>query len=423
MRRVGIAITLLAIVTLSLVLVSRVNATGTALGAISAVESGTSNVSSWVVGPDPDSPINSTIYLDLFVSGSSGVWSLKTGINWTSNVINLTSVSEGTFLKKNPTSSTLFVGGSSLTWYIDSAGNGYISGGISDTRLTKTATLNADGVLATLAFNVTGYGVGNVTLSNGVLSDINDATSTPTLNSATITVTDIMPAPAPVGNIEVFTDRGGVGENTNSSVYGPQDLVNMYANVSYGDAPVANIEVSFNVFYPNGTLFTLNTAQSNSTGYAYTSCRLPWPDNSNPESLFGNWSITAVAEVSQTTVNATINFVYNYVVNINGIQLPAGIQRQTTATVNVTILSVENSPVWSTVVVTVYDQLEVPIGSYIAYNGNVTTGNTIVSVAITIPSWASVGQATVYVDVLTNLPNASSTPYCPEEVANFQIPP
>jgi hypothetical protein len=423
MKKTSLSITLLTIVVLSLVLISKVGATGSATATISAVQSGSTNVSNWSIGPNPD-PKGTTVQVDLYVSGASNVWSLKTDVTWNVSMLNLTSVIEGTFLKKNPTSSTLFVGGDSTTWEVNSTGAGSISGGISDTRLTDTVTTNTVGVLATLTFTVVGYGQANILLSGGILTDGSYATSTPSLNIATITVNNSTlssgSSPSSAGSIDVFTDKDGIA-GLSGGVYGPQSLVNTYGLVTYNNSSVANIEVSFNVQYPNGTLFTLETAATNSTGYANSDFRLPWLDNSDPESLFGNWSITAYAEVAQTLVNDTTTFVYNYIVDTNGIQLPVSIERQTTASINVTIQNMVDSPVWSTVEVTIYDETNVPIGSYLAYNNNATTGNTTVLVPITIPSWAVVGQATVYVDVLTNLPNASATPYCPEKVANFQI--
>jgi hypothetical protein len=221
----------------------------------------------------------------------------------------------------------------------------------------------------------------------------------------------------PHAQIDLFTNKGGIGPNVSSDAYGPQELVQMYANVTYNYAPVADKEVAFTVLSPNDTVVAVLTASTNSSGIAYQSYRTPWLDTAN----FGTWTLYASVDVSQVVVTDTLNFTYSYLITVNGITLPASVQRQSTMTVNVTIQSIENSPLWSTATITIYDEENVPIGSFVASNTNETAGTTSVSTTFTIPSWAFVGTATVYVNVLTNSPTAGGVAYCPERTANFQI--
>ena len=106
----------------------------------------------------------------------------------------------------------------------------------------------------------------------------------------------------------------------------------------------------------------------------------------------------------------------------NGIQLPTSAPRQSIVKINVTVQNISNKPTWSTLSVTIYDEVNVPICSFITSN-NTAVGNSIVKATVTIPTWAFVGKATVYIDILTNTPSADGVPYCPEKVANFQILP
>jgi hypothetical protein len=315
--------------------------------------------------------------------------------------------------------------GTSTTLWNNTAGTIYGGLACSDATSNTAQTKDTSGILATLTFQVVGYGQASIDLADAVAQSSGSAqfgtTGTQmTANNATVTV--LQPPPS---LIQAFTDRGGTGVNANSGVYGPQDLVKMYALVTYNQASVANQEVSFSVQNPNGTIVDVRVAETNSTGYAFSDYRLPWPDTTDPEVEFGNWSVTATTELSDVTINDTVYFTYNYivtVVNSNGIQLPTSAERGSTVDINVTIQNIANQPVWSTVSVTIYDAVDTPIGNFLASNSE-ANGTSTVEAQISIPSWAFVGNATVYVDILSNTPTASGVPYCPEKVANFQIVP
>lgn len=221
----------------------------------------------------------------------------------------------------------------------------------------------------------------------------------------------------PHAQIDLFTNKGGIGPNVSSDAYGPQELILMYANVTYNHAAVVNKEVTFTVLSPNGTIAAVVTALTNSTGIASQEYRTPWIGTSN----FGIWTIIASVDVSQVVVTDTTTFTYNYLITTNGITLPASVSRGFSMTVTVNIASIENSTLWATTTITLYDAENVPIGSYVVSNPNQEVGTAKVSATFTIPSWAFVGTATVYVNILTNTPTAGGVAYSPEKTANFQI--
>ena len=442
-KRVTLSITLVTTVILSILLIStncmilssastQTSSTAdpagaTMTGVISAVESGKTTPSSWSVGPTPD-PVGSSVSVDIRIDGATSktIWGWAVNnLNWTPSVLQLTKVTQGNFLTDSG-DNTLMVGTSSTLW--DNA-LGTISGGLScsDAVSGTAQTEDTSGVLATLTFKVVSYGAASITLSDAVL--LSNSTDTHlggtagtqvTANNATVTV--LQP---PASLIQTFTDHGGTGANANNGVYGPQDLVQMYAKVTYNQASVANQEVSFSVQNPNGTIINVRAAQTNSSGYASSQYRLPWPDTNTPQIEFGNWSITATTNLADLPINDTVYFTYNYivkVVNTDGIQHPTSAERGSTVDINVTIQNIANAPAWSTVSVTIYDEVNTPIGNFLSSN-NEATGNSTVEAPIIIPSWAFVGNATVYVDILTNTPSANGVPYCPEEEAYFQITP
>jgi hypothetical protein len=70
--------------------------------------------------------------------------------------------------------------------------------------------------------------------------------------------------------------------------------------------------------------------------------------------------------------------------------------------------------------ITIYDEAQVPIGFY-ETSTNRANGTTIISASIMIPSWAFVGRATIYVDLLDERSNPADVPYSKEQKATFLI--
>jgi hypothetical protein len=216
--------------------------------------------------------------------------------------------------------------------------------------------------------------------------------------------------------IKVTTDKGG--QSTNGGIYGPQELVRMRALVNYNGVPVVNKQVAFAVASPNGTVLSITSSWTNQTGYADWQFRLPWLDD-KPQALFGNWTIVATVDVAQVTVTDSIQFTFNYLLDINGLQMLASMRRSQLSTINVTLQSLTNSP--SVLTITVYDEQKVPV-AFTTTSITSAAGTTVTAtIDVAIPSWAYVGKAAIYVDVLTKLPTLGGVPLCPEKSANFQI--
>ena len=205
---------------------------------------------------------------------------------------------------------------------------------------------------------------------------------------------------------------------SSQAVYAPQQLVQLYAYVTFNGASEANENVVFTVLSPNGTVISIRTAFTNSTGYASQSYVTPNIGTSN----FGTWTVIASVEVAQVVVTDKITFEYNYLVTIttNGITLPSSVARGGKMTVKVDIQNTGGITLGSTVAITIYDQNDVPIGSSLSTVTNAASGASI-SATFTIPTWAYVGEATVYVNILTGNPTSGGVPLCPERIANFLI--
>jgi hypothetical protein len=192
-------ITISNLVMLSLILISRcaasenapqTTASGGSLSdaVISAVQSGSVNASNITIGPNPD-PIGTIVEIDIRIDNATSLWgwTIPT-VSWNASVLQLTGVKEGPFLADNTGGDpTAFIGNSRVLWNNTS---GSIMGGLSEAIQAADTSTDSSGVLATLTFNVTGYGSSSITIAGcNLRATSTDATGVNVnCNSATVTV-------------------------------------------------------------------------------------------------------------------------------------------------------------------------------------------------------------------------------------------
>jgi hypothetical protein len=222
-------------------------------------------------------------------------------------------------------------------------------------------------------------------------------------------------------NLDVFTDRGGLGYNVSSHPYGPQELIKVYAVSTYRNVSVPNVDVVFTLKDSKGTDLAYRVARTNSSGFASADFRLPWLDTDNPESAFGNWSIVATGSISQYSVKDVVPFIFSYIVTTKNISTLGAVSLSAEVPINITINRLSNMSVWSYLTVTVFDSHKQPLGSFVYSNNQQSSENFTVQAKIKIPSWSYLGQATAYINVLTTSPENAGVPYCPETIVNFAI--
>ena len=241
-------------------------------------------------------------------------------------------------------------------------------------------------------------------------------------NSSSVSaVIHVSPKGQAAGTIDVYLDRGGKGPNTSSGPYGPQESINMYAFVTYHNASIVNEDVVFTIYSSNGSVAAVRGARTDSIGIANAQFRLPWPDTNTPESVFGNWKIIGAVNFPSTSLNDTVGFSYNYIITPVTIQAPATAHKGTTVPINVTLYSINNQPLPSTIALTIFDSQKVPVGYNTLSIPTTSPGNSTFTETISIPTWAFLGQATIYVNVLTNSADNGGLPYSREATAAFQI--
>jgi hypothetical protein len=299
----------------------------------------------------------------------------------------------------------------SYQWSIDFGNNG-----VDATFTGATATIPASAV-GEVKITLT------VTAPDPTAPSHADYVTTSTTNKI---VNVILP---PLGaSIDVYTARGGVGPNARSDAYGPQELVNLYALVTYNNVPVVNKDVAFEIFNQNGVAIAYRTARTNGSGIAATEYRTMWPDTATPEIIFGNWSVVATVDVSQVVKTDTVNFTFAYLITIDNAYTmtttnnPQGsFARTNVVKVNVTLTNIRTIDLPATVTIVIYDECDVPVGVYTVETNVNAQDSTWIAGTISIPTYAFVGQAVVYVNSLTALPSLQGIPYCPETAVPFMI--
>ena len=227
--------------------------------------------------------------------------------------------------------------------------------------------------------------------------------------------------PPPMGAaIDLFCQKApfdGKGPDVESDAFAPQELVILYAKVTYNDDPVADKYVAFEVKDPNGTTVATRVAPTNASGIAEVEFRIP----STP--LFGEWLAIATVDVAETVVADTMPFDVGWIIEILSVTPEASSYKKgETATFTLEIKNIAKTTKSPLITIVIYDNCGVPIGKAVlpdwSIEGETTTS---VNLAVEIPAWAFVGTATVYANALTDFPQNDGVPFCPEGSASFLI--
>jgi hypothetical protein len=255
--------------------------------------------------------------------------------------------------------------------------------------------------------------------------------------SPTTTLDIQVEQPYPGGVLDIWTQNGGNGPNVDASSFGPQQIVDLYAYVSYNGAPVVDKTVTFAISgpdVPGGTVYV--TAQSDQSGLAIAQYRLPWQD-SDPTSYFGEMTVSGSVDVAQVILTDTCSFYYGYQLNLNSVVITNGDTTSGTPTFNrygmggVDSISNDGNIVDATVSVTntmwnsqtfwisavIYDNNNVAVAQFLAQetigpaaaetsatpaSAWPTTNTQTYQISLTIPTWAYVGTATLYVNIFNS---------------------
>jgi len=230
-------------------------------------------------------------------------------------------------------------------------------------------------------------------------------------------------------NIDIFTQRGGKGDSVPSDSFGPKEKVIIYANLTYNGGPIPEGHVTFEIRGPNDISLTC-VDNTNETGIATTSFRLPWLEP-NPEEAFGVWKVWTTAYEADIVVSDTLEFEYGWLVEL--LSLETGVTSNgewftktvfyqldsIEAIVNLKSIVFNPKNICLTFLIT--DSSDTPI--IYKEKQHLTQGKGIESLSIDlgkIPLEASVGIGILFINALTR-PPLGGIAYCPEIAQSIEI--
>lgn len=156
----------------------------------------------------------------------------------------------------------------------------------SNIKLTRSATTNRSGV-AVATVTSEDFDGQEIALGVWTTTATAEANDPPIFDSLTF---EVKLAPSPF--VDVFADRGGNGANTQSQPYRRNETVTLYALVSNGTNPVEGLQVTFAVYAPSNFTGLVSISQSNSSGLAEATFRIPPVVES-----IGTWRIITTVRV------------------------------------------------------------------------------------------------------------------------------
>jgi PKD repeat protein len=227
------------------------------------------------------------------------------------------------------------------------------------------------------------------------------------------------------------TTETGVGLLEPADALTPDVNVTLFAEVTWGGAPVAHVLVAFEVFdNSSGTPVNVlsRTAETDKDGIAKIWFRVPRP---NPvEDIFGNWFAFAKTKIQDTKIEDLMPFKVGYLITITGVDASPGtvIRDVDGLTVVVGLKNIAMMEKHYVLVVTLYDDCDVPIAKeyvdLVAPPEDPWCNSALWDITfsdISIPDYAYVGVGKVYVSVYTDWPMDCGIPYSPEASTIFLI--
>ncbi len=218
---------------------------------------------------------------------------------------------------------------------------------------------------------------------------------------------------------------------TSSSTFEPQDLVVLYALVTYNGYPVQQKDVAFEINGPsnpfeNITIIGAGTTDENGT--ATYSFRLPWPSEIPEDAIFGNWSVIATVSIAEVVAMDHLTFRVGWIIQITEIAtLNSLLQPQSVFELgnpivfNLTVENIATTAEYATITIDVQDSEQHPI-IHIELNGLLfQPGTNYVQATSQIPISADIGLANVSAAPFTAPPESGGTLYSPAAYTVFQI--
>ena len=354
--------------------------------------------------------VGDTFIASVNVAGIVSLWGWNTLISWNPEVLSLTRSAKGPFLTSDGASDMRpqpVIRNNEGTVYIAHV-------------LLEATGVSGSGVLDRLTFEVIGSGNADLTFSSLIFlnEDIPHGEIPYTIGAVpAITITGSTNPPEEPIVTPVLT------VSTDKSVYSLGDLVSVSATVTYTGDAVSNRLVAFTVFQHDGTQIGTYVSTTDSLGKAAFTFRIPTPGDSSA-GIFGDWSILTAVSVSEIDLMYAVTFTVAGQsiptdLSITSITVTNSVQKPGKVSVSITL----DGAIPEGLVLTnsVFDSAKVPLGMSMTSLTAQTQGTTTITAEINIPSWAFIGQANLYINLLTATPALGGTPYCSQTTRTFEI--
>jgi len=231
--------------------------------------------------------------------------------------------------------------------------------------------------------------------------------------------------------IDVYTQKGGRGANQSSDMFESQELVILYALVTYNDNPIANKLVAFHVNGPPNPFENMTAGGSsgtNESGIAEFSFRIPWPVQMPETKVFGEWSVVASVDVADERVTDTLTFKAGWIIEIIDIETlnlegnpEEHYSRQDTIVFDLILENNAKTAKPAAITIDVQDSANHPIIHIQLDNLIVPPGVSHVNGSARIPVEASLGQVSVLAGVYTRSVESGGVLYSPAISTTFEI--
>lgn len=242
-----------------------------------------------------------------------------------------------------------------------------------------------------------------------------------------------------------YTTFTGMDPQVNADAYQPQDLVILYALVTYGEDPVQNKLVQFDIepFYHDGTPIELKgfplhrVALTDAYGIAEIEFRIPWPCVGYNPPLPWYFKCYQSVDIACKKVEDILWFEVVWYIWLKGCEVTPDphVHKCEDATVTFSYENHALMPLHVYFTVVLYDHQMVPIGMDVV-DTMIPAGNDLCdpyvgedSVSIHIPKWAFKGAPggewgpypAAFVNAYTFRCSLCGMPYCPEVSDTFTI--
>jgi len=235
------------------------------------------------------------------------------------------------------------------------------------------------------------------------------------------------------GKIDLYTNKvpfDGRGINQRSDAFQPQELVVLYARVTYNDAPIINWFVAFQILNPLNKTVAICANSTDEDGIATFSFRVPWPSEGVEHEVFGDWMVVATTSIADKVFMDTLTFRVGWIIQVINIETlnvqltpQIGFLRDETVVLNLTIRNIALTNKFAAIVVDVFDIAKYLIIHEIYENKLVAfqPGDTAIQIISKIPESATIGNATIIATAYTDLPERGGVTYSPPCLSYFTV--